>query len=364
MRNFRVVYLLWILPFLASCRNELITDAPFRVYVSGQILNYTKGENKLSFGVNRLGQDQIIYYPVIEEDGSFTIEIDIQRKTDFWISFKNNILLPIFKSDSIYIVFDGSVAQRNDFYNSIVINGNDVEYLNDALAFQKLMNSNTVEYVNMTDKMKELDEAEFKRFMDSIMVNLYSAYKGLVFSAKSDREIRTWTKFELESYFYYCMSEFPSYHRDYSVCGSKGYMQGFYNFQLKRLPLNQEYLNNAGSVNTFANRYSSGYLIEKFDSLSPESYSREYWDSIWIATIIKYTPDVFLRQLVLVEHFNQYIEAEELDIYEMYKDSLLHYVTDSCLLNPLLKNFEKKRFDLNNKKNYSHSVLEKIKGSK
>ncbi|MFO7656162.1 MAG: TlpA disulfide reductase family protein [Bacteroidales bacterium] len=362
IRQFRIIYVIWVTLTLTSCNNELKTDSKFQVHISGQISNYVKGENTFYFAVNRLGQDQKVYYPEITKDGFYALDIETPRKTDFWISYKTNILLPLFKSDSIHIVLDGSKTQQSDFYNSIIFTGGDVKYLLDALAFRKFMIANTLDFVTMTEKMKKLEEAEIIHFMDSIMHNLQLAYKDFIQNTKPNNEIKAWTYFELESYYYDNLSRFPFYKRDFTVCGSKGYNKGFYNFQLKRLPLKHEDLNNIGGINRFANQF--GFLGEKFDSLSPETYTREFWDSNWVATIINYTPDVLLKQLILINHFNDYIQREELDIFEMYKDSLLKYVTDSCLLNPLLRNYEKKLIDLNNKKDYSASILDQIKNTK
>ena len=371
-----ILTLVAILIYFVVSKREPIQKQNFdkanKVVIAGRVLNSDPKKPFIEIYINKVGFDQKKITADLDSAGVFVGNFESYIPTDIWLLYTANFLVLTHPGDSIYVTFDGSKEDRPQILETIKFDGDAARTNKDAGIFQQMYYSSSLfPYANEeTWKKQQIiikshNPKEYKQYMDSIRKECRKFYKKFVSQCSPNEETKSWVKFNLEINY---LKELHTYSRIHFGSEIGAAPISYYNFFKKHPHINENILICGSALSSFTNFYHYGYVINNALSENkqypPKSKLPDrYWDSIEVFGILKHTPDIYLRQMVLTEYFTQKMEAVKVEQFEKYKNILDEYITEPYLKEPLIERYNNIKQQIDNPKIYSDAVLKKIEGT-
>lgn len=345
-----------------------------KVIISGKVLNPDPITYKINFSVNRIGIGQERLSQILNDDGSFKITFNSHIPTDVWSLYKMNFLILTHPGDSIYLEFDGSMAERADILKTIKFRGDASVINNEAAVFQLMYFSSDIynDWDKKRNAIKEYDEVNYKHFRDSLREKESDILKKFVKEYKPSNETKTWARTFLDVDYYRNLLSYPDFHRMANNLKRKDWNVPitYYDFLKNHFSINDSALISGYALSSFVNFYPV-YLMEKireenkqfFNSSDSIKKYPEKLDSLRFFGSINYIDDPLLRQMVLTEMLWQGLEQSELRMFEKYESKIKDYIHEPYLKEPLFTLYRQTLERIDNPKIASDAILNKLEGT-
>jgi len=374
------IIILFAVPILVSCsiENEPKDQFPQEVIIAGKVTNYDPDNTEINISVNRPGFEQEAIYTNLDSLGNFSFSFKSYIPTDVWLDYKMNFLVLTHPGDSIYINFDGSSWSRPTILETVKFNGDAAETNQDAAIFQKMYFSNTL-YTDWDAKakaVKEYDADEYITYLDTVKQKGKELFEQFVADVSPNEETKIWALTYIEEDYYNDLALYPESHRRENNLKWNEWDVPFtyYDPLLNRFPIKESMFISGFALMDFINRYQYFYVR---NNLWNEDANHKYkaengyikvpspaiFDSLNVYSIIKYTPDTLMRQLVLTDLFRFSLENYGIDLYEDYKDIVNKYILEPFLKEPLVQMYNQAKARLDHPQIASDAVLKKAVNS-
>jgi thiol-disulfide isomerase/thioredoxin len=368
------------LSILISCStgNEKKYRILKKVIIAGKVENFNLDNSEISLSVNRPCFSQETIFTNLDSLGNFSFSFESYIPTDIWLHYRMNFLVLTHPGDSIYVEFDGEPWSRPAILKTIKYSGDAVKANQDAATFQRMYFSNAL----YTDRhasekaIKEYEVDDYITYMDTLRQMSKDLFKQFVADVSPNEETKTWALTYLDQQHYYNpLAEYPELHRSVNNLNWNEWdvPVTYYDPLLNRFPITESMFISGFALINFINRYQSFYVrINLWDEEANQKYksddgyinaSREIIDSLMVYSIIKYTPDTLMRQMVLTDLFYQSFKRYDIDLFEDFQDIAETYILESFLREPLFQMYYQTKDRLEHPQIASDAILKKAANS-
>jgi thiol-disulfide isomerase/thioredoxin len=371
-----LVFLLIILMAI-SCTSKEEVFINKKVIIAGKIINPDPEIYKIIININRIGFGNETYSPILKDDGSFKISFDSYIPTDAWLLYKMNLmnfLILTHPGDSIYVEFDGSSKENIGILKTIKFSG-DAERINqEAIAFQIMYGKfyNIPSFLKRQQIIKEYDAINFRRYMDSVKTEMNSLYHKFQKEINPSKETQNWAKTFLDVQYYRDLTSYPNFHLAANHLSDKDWSVpiSYYDFLKDPIHINESKLISGYALKSYINFYPV-YLHEImreenklfFSSLDTIKKYPGKMDSLMFFSPIRHISDPILRQMVLTEILNQFLESSDIRMFEKYNKEVNSYITETYLKEPLDNQYKDTKERIDKPIFASESTLNKLNGT-
>jgi thiol-disulfide isomerase/thioredoxin len=372
-------FFLIILPLFifSSCEKKQDYRHPKEVTIAGKVLNFDHENNDIYLDINRLGFPTDHENSILDSLGNFCARFKTYIPTDVWIRYSSNFLILVHPGDSIYVEFEGNTDQRVEILKTIKFRGSGAKTNQDAAAFQCMYFSNpTANDRNAMQKArKSLEVKEYTNFLDNQKRQIEKVYENFVTQVSPNQETKLWASIFCDQDYYDALQAYPMEHQHENRLNTSEWdvLTSYYDALLNRLPITEKMFIGGYSLSRYVNRFHYGYVWKHFlDNKLINKYRtkkgiidapKEFMDSLYVYGAIKYTSDVLLRQMVLTEIFNEFIQSKRIDFCEKYNNILNQYIREPYLKEPLLQLIHKLKDECDHPKISSDALLKVVANS-
>jgi len=362
-------FILLILFFLSavSFATEKKFDKPQKVIIIGKVKSFDNQNKQIKLVVNKLCFRSEEISINIDSLGNFSTSFYSSIPNDIYLYYGQRFAVLTHPGDSIFIEFDGQ-----DLLETVKFSGSAAKTNQDVLEFQKLFNSyyhNSIESKENT--LKEFDTEKFLIYLENEKTEWNKLYNEYLEKNTPNEEVKTWILTELKSKYFYDYSFYPLMHKHINNLEENEWNvpENYYDNLINIAPINKPELINVEAINGLVNQYLHFYAMNKATidnkiAIKKDSVmNQDKWDSLFISGIIKYTPDSFLRQMVLTEFFTSQLGASVVNLFEKYRFLIDEHIQESYLKEPLFEMYEKVKKNLLNPEIASNAILQKIDSS-
>ncbi len=350
-------------------------NKPEKVIITGQVLNDNVGQVKLD--VYQLGfEDKTLIDTKLDSLGRFALSFETYLPTEVRFQYGNYTReFPILThpKDSIHLVFDGAIEDREAFLKSIKFSGDAQRSNQDVVKFEQFVLSKplklfSTEHFNFA--RHHYDVPQYESYLDSLKQEIEVYNKDFVKRFKPNEEVRLWAKFRNKNKYYYAVHSYilayVSRHR-----GEKFPIISYTERLKELLPLKKSLLINTLDLNRFANAYFhfriNPMAKNKYASTHKLKYNVipfEKLDSINIHSTIDDVADPLMRDLALMNQMESFLNEENITSFEAYKTLVEKEIKEPYLIKPLIKKYNKIVERSKNLKSYTKKVMASLEGTK
>jgi hypothetical protein len=326
MKNF--CYFLYIF-IIISCtsqnkKNEGITR---KVVISGKVINFNPDNRDIKLAINRPGFSQLEVNSKIDSLGHFKASFETYTPTDVWVSYETNFLIIVNPGDNINIEFDGKSQNRSTILKTIKFSGDNVKTNEDAAKFQKIYFSDEL-YTNTKEReyaIKEYDVDDYILYLDTLQQKSNKFYKTFTSKIKPNDEIKVWTKTQTDQIYYDALYFYPDEHRSSNNLKREEWdvPDNYFAPLMKRSSINKSMCISGYSISSFSDRFLSDIVYRNMaiDWNNRVDVKKEVdTDSFKVHSVLKHTPNNLIRELVLTKFFSQYLDANQIKIFDAHKE--------------------------------------------
>jgi len=364
--------------------NVIVLSGILRVYgqpqstvITGRVRHANPTKTQVIVTMNRVGFPATPKYVDLDAQGQFSGTFFSEVPTDVWIRYRTNFLVLTHPGDSLFVEFDGRPQKRASLLETIQFAGNAAQINREAAAFQQRYFASDL-YQDWDAKRtarKDYDPQQYLRYLERRQQHLDTLWRHYVLAVKPQQETADWSQFFIEQDFYDGVALYPHLHRRANHLSRTEWEVPvtFYDHLLERLPLNEATLINGYNLSSFINRFYFRYIQTQIwnDPHNTQYVTKEGnvklskagFDSLMVYGVIHYTPDPFLRQLVLTELFEDHFEESDAELFEKYRAVAKQHITQSYLWEPLVKDYQGLVYRLNHPQMASDAVLKQLKAS-
>ena len=345
-------------------------DAPRKIIVAGKIDNYDSSK-EVVLEVNRIGFESEEIIAKTDSLGNFKVFFESYIPTDAWLCYKTNFLVLLHPGDSIYVRFDGKYNDRPQILESIHFSGDAALTNQYASKFQQMYFSTEI-YRNLNKKNKAVKEYEvdqYIQYLDTVLQKNTELYNKFIAENQPNNESKNWAKLFIEGDYYDDLSSYARNHRLANNMGSDNKWdvpKDFYDRLLNRLPVDSSMFICSHQLSSFSNRFLFRYIHDKLNNelknltIIDLLTIRRKVDEIRFSTVVKYTPDPLLRQIMLTEMFEEKFEEQDVRSYERFKDLVETHIKEPFLKEPLHQKYLQTKLRIENPKIHTEAVLKEI----
>jgi len=357
--------------FLLSCSKKEYYNSPKQIVISGQISDYDPNNHEIKIFVNRIGFTPLNLTTELDSLGNFHTTFKSYTSTDVRIRYQKVFKIIANPEDSIFVTFDAHSNNTSNFFNSIRIYGDNAITNKNIVEFQKDYYSSGI-YNNWEKKqraVKELDPVNYLKYLEKTQLQLDSIVNDFIALNSPNERAAEWAKYYILQEYYNALFSYPFFHAMYNGQPTDMYCvpEGYFDTIANCLPINDSKNIYGFAFSDFLKNYSS-YIAEKWQS---EKQNQIYLtngrhfarpaniaDSIDIYSIIKYTPDTLLRQIILTKKFSDdFNDFSEIACFEQYRDIADKYIQLPFLKKPLYEQYTQLKERLQNPQ-YIADVIE------
>lgn len=364
------IFYFLILLFLISCNINEKYESPKQIIIAGKILNSKLDKSEITIFANRLGFEAQNLTTVLDTLGNFHVTFESYIPTDVAIRHNTFFYILANPGDSIYIELDAKSINEENFFEHIKLSGTLIKTNQDVLKFQQMYFSNP-QYADWNAKIKaikELDSTQYLNYLDTTQQKLENIYNDFIESVSPKKQAAQWVKFYIEQEYYNSLFLYPFLHAEANGQKLDTYRvpKGYFDTILKCLPINRSSYLYGHVLSSFVENYNS-YIYEscwsekenqKYKNGRHTTGPAEIMDSIDVYSIIKYTPDTLLRQIVLTHKFStDFSEFSEVESFDKYKNIVEKYIKEPFLREPLYKEYYQLKERLTNPQVASNTLL-------
>ncbi|OFY87348.1 MAG: hypothetical protein A2236_12565 [Bacteroidetes bacterium RIFOXYA2_FULL_33_7] len=363
--------LFFTLFFLISCGKKEYYNTPRRIVISGQISDYDPNNREIKIFANQLGFKPINITAELDSLGNFQTVFKSFIPTDISIRYKELFYVSVDPGDSIFVKLNAHTNNSKEFFSSIIITGDNAITNKNIVDFQKEYFTSEI-YINWESKqkaIKELDTNQYLKYLEKTQLQLDGIYNEFVKLSDPDERAANWAQYYIEQEYYNALFAYPFFHAMYNGQPTDMYRvpEGYFDTITSSLPIKNSKNIYGFAFSHFVKNYSS-YIAEKWQSEKQNQKYRtngRYFsipvnisDSIDVYSIIKYTPDTLLRQIILTKKFSDdFNEYSEIECFEKYQDIVNNYISLQFLKKPLHKQYTQLKERLDNPQ-YMAEVIE------
>src|SRR5690554_1597982 len=179
MRIFILFLLMTSISISSSSDKHKDYTTPKKVIIAGKVDHRDKDMKYVSISLNRPGFDNLSKNAILDSSGNFQTFIECYIPSDIWIDYKTNFLIVADPGDSVYVTFNGNVANRPELLETVTFSGTNAKSNEDVAQIQKMYFS--------TSTIKELDKKArtnigFRNslFLDSVEIVCNNLYKQVI----------------------------------------------------------------------------------------------------------------------------------------------------------------------------------------
>ncbi len=359
---------------LISCNKQENYETPKRTIISGKISNYDLDNREIEIFANRVGFKPLNLTSELDSLGNFYAAFESYIPTDVGIRYKSFFHVLTNPDDSVFIDVNASTNRLIDFFNAIKISGDNAVTNQSAVEFQKRYFTSSV-YNDWNAKQKafkKLDSTQYLNYLDITQQKLDSIFNDFVDNTSPNKQAAQWAEFYIEQEYYKSLFMYPSFHAETNNQKTDSYRvpTGYFDVITGCLPLEDSKYKSGHILSDFINHYTS-YISEccwaeeenqKYkDEGRYHSGPIDIMDSIDVYSIIKYTHDTLLRQIVLTNKFStDFSDYSEIECFEKHKDVVEKYIKEPFLKEPLYEEYYQLKKRLTNPQVASNTLLNSI----
>jgi thiol-disulfide isomerase/thioredoxin len=345
--------LFFTLFLLISCGKKENYNTPRQIVISGQISNYEPNDREIKIFANRLGFSPLNIATELDSLGNFQTVFKSFIPTDISIRYKKQFYVIVDPGDSIFVKLNALANNSKDFFKSIIISGDNAITNKHIVEFQKAYFSSKT-YNNWESKqkaVKELDSVQYLKYLEKTQHQLDSIYNEFVQLSAPDERAADWAQYYIEQEYYNALFAYPFFHAMYNGQPTDMYRvpEGYFDTITSSLPIKDSKNIYGFAFSDFVKNYSS-YIAERWQSEKQNQMYRtngqhfsipvNIADSIDIYSIIKYTPDTLLRQIILTKKFSDdFSKYSDIECFEQYQDIADKYIRLPFLKKPLYEQY-------------------------
>lgn len=336
-----------------------------QIIITGKVNDFEQNNREIKIYANRLCFTSLNLATELDSSGNFYATLESSIPTDVSIRYNDLFFVLVNPGDSINIELNGSINQAIDFFEQVKISGNNATTNHNVVEFQKrYFSSKEYNDWNAQQKaVKELNSIQYLNYLDSVQQQRNDLYQDFVESICPNQEAAIWAKYYLEQEYYNELFLYPFSHAEHNGQPTNSYQVpiGFFDTIAKSPPLTESKFICGYSLSRFIANYSS-YIGEKCWA---EKENQKYkgngrsisgpvnvMDSLDIYSIIKYTPDTLLRQIILTKKFsNDFQNYSDVECFEKYENIVERYIRLPFLKEPLYKQYTQLKMRLANPQN-------------
>ena len=357
--------------FLISCGKKEYYNTPRQIVISGQISNYDPNNREIKMFANQLGFKPINITTELDSLGNFETVFKSFIPTDISIRYKQLFYVSVDPGDSIFVKLNAHTNNSKEFFSSIIITGDNAITNKHIVEFQEAYFSSKI-YNNWESKqkaVKELDSDHYLKYLEKTQLQLDSIYNEFVKLNAPNERAADWAQYYIEQEYYSALFTYPCFHAMYNGQPTDMYRvpEGYFDTIASSLPIKDSKNIYGFAFSDFVKNYSS-YIAEKWQSEKQNQIYRtngrhfvipvDISDSIDVYSIIKYTPDTLLRQIILTKKFSDdFNEYSEIECFEKYQDIVDKYIRLPFLKRPLYEQYTQLKERLQNPQ-YIADVIE------
>lgn len=348
---------------------------PKRVVISGKILNFSPDKKEVRISPNRLGLVSEAVYAELDSLGNFSASFESYTPTDVWLEYWTNFLVLTHPGDSIHVEFDGKDQDRPELLKTIKFRGDATKTNQDASVFQRMYFSNELynDWDAKSKATKEYDLKKYTLYLDTLQQKSKKLYEKFATAISPNEETKIWALTYIEEDYYNALAFYPTEHQIANNLNRHEVVvpENYYSPIMKRLPITKPMLMSGYALNCFINRFHHIVKFKIFDEEANKKYKFEYGtigppeiiDSLTVYSILNYTPDTLLRQMVLTELFSQKMEDSEITLFEKYRKVVDQYIKEPFLKEPLWEMYFETKKRIDNPSIASDVMLKKMDNS-
>jgi thiol-disulfide isomerase/thioredoxin len=370
----RTIIALLLSLFIVSCSSNKEVLFSKRVIIAGKVYNQDPMNYKIDFSINRVGFGQERISPTLDKDGEFKIIFESYVPLDVWLLDKMNFLILTHPGDSIYLEFDGSKEERTDILKTVKFSGDASRLNTEAAAFQSMYFASNF-YMNYDLKRKsveKLNEVKYRIFRDSIRIEEQNLFKKFILDYSPLDETKKWANTLLDVDYYKDLVAYPDFHRMANNLKRQdwGIPITYYDFLVDHFPFNDSVLISSYSLQSFVNFFPA-YLLERLRDENKQLFNlKDYFknhptamDSLRFYSVVRYTKDPLLKQMVLTEILQQNLEQSNTRMFTKYEREISELITQPYLKEPLFDIYLQTTNNLKNPIQASDAILNKLDGT-
>ena len=335
-----------------------------KVIITGKLVNPDPENNLVTLNINRLGFSPEIINLVPDSSGNFRTSFKSYIPSDASVDYLKNHPFITHPGDIINIEIDGS--KNPDSADAIRFTGNSSETNNEITALNNFYFKNaTIEYDVFEKAFKEIKPSEFILLADSIYSGLRLKLDKFVSENVKTTEAKIWGDllFKMDK------------NNSLSVClamnkllKNPGKIPEKFFDQFKDISMiNKSSLFCTSDINLIVMHYSffatSKYRLELQRQNKDTLVTNDKTGAWMIKGIKKYAPNSLIEQLWLTKYFSQYLEMANLNLTKNNMDVINQYIKAPYLKKPLLQLYEKVKYQQENPKFASDSILKELGNS-
>lgn len=341
-----------IIIILFSCEpnnsEEIQYNEPKKVIVTGKVVNPNPENENIWISINRIGFEPESHKMALDDQGGFKTSFEIYIPVDIGITYHygSNFCVIAHPGDSVHIEFDGSALDRPDIFQTIKFSGNRVTINQQVTAFQKRYYESDLhtDKARLDSAAKHYNQEQYKLFADTVRKEGHQILQDFIVLNSSDEEVNNWARLFLEEKYYYMLYAYPGFHshlRNLNY-GELEISNSYYDY-LKEIPSLQNSLVNGSAIHGLTNQYLNRYLWQFVVKIITASFDEEtplyLLDSVHLASIVKHTPDILFRQIVMTEFFSSKLKGMNVEVFDRNMGILKETIREPFLLKPLLQEY-------------------------
>lgn len=354
--------LFFTLFLIISCGKKEYYNTPIQIVISGQVLNYDSDNREIKIYANQLGFKPINITADLDSLGNFQTVFKSFIPTDISIRYTELFYVSVDPGDSIFVKLNAHTNNSMEFFNSIKLTGDNAITNKNIVDFQKEYFTSKIynDWESKQKAVKELDSNQYLKYLEKTQLQLDSIYNKFVKLNAPNERAAEWAKYYIEQEYYDALFLYPFSHAMYNEQPTDMYSvpEGYFDAIVSCLPIKDSRYIYGFAFSNFVKNYSS-YIAEKWQSEKQNQKYRtkgqhfsipaDIADSSDVYSIIKYTPDTLLRQIVLTKKFSDdFSDFSEIECFEQYRDIADKYIQLPFLKRPLYEQYTQLKERLDN----------------
>lgn len=356
MKN--ILYIITIIICFSCSSNK--SNEPKKVIITGKIQNINPNRLDVKLYVNRLGLPQLEVFTKSDSLGNFKVTFETYIATDVWIDYKSNILILVHPGDSLHVEFSGKPNKRPAILKTIKFSGDAADVNRQAAVFQEMYFSNplftdnkTIEYVN-----KNYEIPQYSLYLDTLQKEYQKLFDTFVSKNTTSSEGRIWAYTYMQQAYIDEVLFYPMKHKNLNKLSPDEFIVPleYYSPIFEMLPIDEASFISANALSSYSNRFLYNYvgermlqnpLAKKYEESGYENAPNGLMDSLMIYSIVEFTQDGLLRQILLTEWFMDYFDENRIIPFENHLSLIESSIKENYLKEPLYEKYKevKKRSD-------------------
>lgn len=372
-------YFLIFLIFIITCSTITVAQnkIPKDIVISGKIFNSDSLKEEIVFSIAFPGRSCEMVRAEVDSSGNFSVSFESYTPTDILVEYKASFYTLVYPGDSLFISFNGDLIDTPELLKTINYSGNAAKLNQEVALFQQLYYSNAIIHNQTAHQIavKELNPEDYLKYLNMIKHEARKVLNTFKASFAPEHDAILWASTIVESEYYFALAAYPSYHRYLNKFGISDWdvPLSYYDSLLNFFPISPSVLicGNivAGIINTFHYDYVRLHIFnepEYIECVSEHFASpnfKQIKDSLVIQGVVKFTPDVLSRQLVLTEMIQQSFDENEIGLFKKNRKVFEALITEPFLIEPVIERYNRIEERLTNPKLFSEEVFRKAKKS-